>query len=89
MAMGPNIRLLPGSYWDYFDHHIPLTERSLEEILHIEGYQTVVSLPRFLPYTIKGRLPSWPWLVNAYLFCGPVAFRLAGRQFFVVAEKRS
>lgn len=88
LVMGPNVRFLPGAYWDYFDHHIPLTERSLDEVLHLHGFQTVVSLPRFLPYTIKGRLPAWPWLVRAYLAFGRIAFRLAGRQFFVVAQKR-
>ena len=28
VAMGPNVRLLPGAYWDFWDHHLALTERA-------------------------------------------------------------
>src|SRR2546423_14060919 len=31
IAMGPNIKYLPGEYWDFWDHHLPLTETSLSE----------------------------------------------------------
>src|SRR5205085_4031772 len=33
IAMGPNIKFLTGTYWDFWDHHIPLTEASLREAL--------------------------------------------------------
>jgi len=89
MVMGPNIRFLPGAYWDYFDHHIPLTDRSVGEMLHLNGFEVVVNLPRFLPYTIKGRLPTWPWLVRLYLRARWATFPLFGKQFFVLARKRA
>ena len=25
IAIGPNIKLIPGTYWDFWDHYIPLT----------------------------------------------------------------
>src|SRR5487761_1897732 len=28
IAMGPNIRFVGGAYWDFFDHHLALTELS-------------------------------------------------------------
>ena len=28
VAMGPNIRFTGGSYWDFWDHYLPLTEAS-------------------------------------------------------------
>src|SRR5579862_928827 len=31
IALGPNIKYLPGAYWDFFDHYLPLTELSLSE----------------------------------------------------------
>src|SRR6266404_1171544 len=31
VAMGPNIKYLPGSYWDFWYHHLPLTELALKE----------------------------------------------------------
>ena len=33
ICLGPNIRFLNGSYWDFWDHFIPLTDRSMVEIL--------------------------------------------------------
>ncbi|MCU7374976.1 class I SAM-dependent methyltransferase [Paucibacter sp. O1-1] len=35
IVLQPNIRYLPGEYWDFFDHHTPLTERSLVEGLQL------------------------------------------------------
>lgn len=87
MVMGPNIKCVAGDYWDYYDHHIPLTERSIVELLQICGFKIEKSLPRFLPYTFKSRLPTWPWLVRAYLLFGKVTFPLFGKQFFVIGRK--
>ena len=33
IAMGPNIKYVPGAYWDFFDHYVELTELSLAEAL--------------------------------------------------------
>ena len=27
VALGPNVRYLPGAYWDFWDHYVALTER--------------------------------------------------------------
>ena len=61
IAMGPNIKYLPGVYWDFWDHYLPLTGASLSEGLETNGFQVAVCHPRFLPYTmVKGReYPSW------------------------------
>jgi SAM-dependent methyltransferase len=87
IAMGPNIRFLHGEYWDFIDHHIPLTDRSLSEALSTSGFRVVKVIPRFLPYTMSvGRRPP-TWAVRLYLAV-PLLWRLAGKQFLVVAEKR-
>ena len=36
--MGPNIRFVAGEYWDFWDHHLPLTERSLSEACQLRGF---------------------------------------------------
>ena len=87
LIMGPNVKYLPGSYWDYYDHHIALTEKSVGELLHLCGFAVSESLPRFMPYTVKSRLPTWSWLVKLYLRVGAPAFALFGKQFFVVGKK--
>ena len=87
IAMGPNIKYLPGAYWDYYDHHIALTEKSVDELFHLSGLRTIVQLPRFMPYTVKSHLPSWPWLVRLYLRLGRITFPILGKQFLVMSRK--
>ena len=86
IVMGPNIRYLADRYWDFYDHHLPLSHLSLEEGLIQAGYVVDRVIPRFLPYTAKSALPKHPALVSLYLRV-PLAWRIMGRQFLVVARK--
>ncbi len=86
IVLQPNIRFLPGEYWDYFDHHTPLTDRSLGEGIALAGLDIETLVPRFLPYTTKSRLPQAPWLVSLYLRV-PLAWPLLGKQALAVARK--
>jgi SAM-dependent methyltransferase len=86
IAMGPNIKYLPGTYWDFWDHYLPLTDLSLREALENRGFAVEECVPRFLPYTIIGG-PHYPlFFVRAYLLL-PWAWPIFGRQFLVVARK--
>jgi len=86
VIMGPNIRYLPGEYWDFYDHLLPLSHLSLEEGLAMNGFRVTRNIPRFLPYTTRSALPQHPILVSAYLKF-PAAWPLLGKQFLLVAEK--
>lgn len=86
LILGPNLRYLPGKYWDYYDHHLGLTHLSLSEALELRGFVISKCLGKFLPYTTQGALPTHPWLVRLYLRF-PVVWRLLGKQFFVIATK--
>jgi len=86
IAMGPNVRCVPGAYWDFWDHYIALTERSLGEALGNRGFEVECSHARFLPYTMVGKKPSSLWLVRAYLAL-PFVWKIFGQQFLVVARK--
>jgi SAM-dependent methyltransferase len=86
MILGPNLRYLPGAYWDFYDHTLGLTHGSLCEVLVLKGFRIETCIDRFLPYTTRGALPTHPALVRAYLAVPPV-WRLLGKQFFVVAQK--
>jgi hypothetical protein len=59
--MGPNIKHLPGKYWDFLDHHTILTEASLGEALEISGFELQQVTGRFLPYTMVNsrKYPLW------------------------------
>jgi len=88
IVLQPNIRLVGGRYWDFIDHHVPLTERSLVEAGETAGLTTDTVITRFLPFSTKGRLPSSPLLVRLYLAV-PFMWRLLGKQTLYVAQRPS
>lgn len=86
IALGPNIKFLHGQYWDFYDHHVYLTEASLGEALEVEGYEIEAIFDRFLPFTMV-KAPEYPLaFVRAYI-AWPFLWRFFGRQFLVVAGK--
>ena len=87
IVLQPNIRLVGPRYWDFIDHKVALTENSLQEAADLAGLRTVKLIPRFLPYSTKGRLPAHPALVRLYLRFPP-AWRLLGKQTLYVGEAR-
>lgn len=86
IALGPNIKFVPGEYWDFWDHFLCLTEKSLAEAMLNNGFRIIRALPRFLPYSTVDA-PRYPMtLVRLYLRL-PIVWRIFGRQFLVIAEK--
>lgn len=93
IILQPNIRLVGAAYWDYVDHHNPLTEHSLIEGLEVCGFNIVKVIPRFLPYTAKSKLGKAAGGKNTALFTRlylrfPILWRLFGKQSLVVATRR-
>jgi len=86
IVLGPNLRFLPGKYWDFYDHHLGLTHLSLSEALQLKGFNIEICIDRFLPYTTQGALPTLPFLVKTYLKF-PMIWKFLGRQFFIVGHK--
>ena len=85
VLVGPNLRFTGGAYWDFWDHHVPLTERSLAEALELLDFRIEECRPRFLPYSMsQGRNPPLP-LVSVYLHL-PFLWPLVGRQFLLRAQ---
>lgn len=86
VAMGPNIKFVNGAYWDFWDHHLALTEASLAEGMVTHGFQIERCYPKFLPYTIVGG-PEYPlWILKVYLRF-KFLWRIGGKQFLIVARK--
>ncbi len=88
VVLGPNIRLVGGAYWDFIDHRVALTDRSVVEAGEMAGLRAVDVITRFLPYTTRSRLPSHSALVRAYLAFRP-AWMLFGKQTLYVGERPS
>lgn len=86
ICLGPNIKYVPGAYWDFWDHYVPITDASISELLTLKGFSIQSRYDRFLPYTMSaGRTPPL-MLLKLYLRM-PLAWRVLGKQFLVVASK--
>jgi SAM-dependent methyltransferase len=86
VAMGPNIKYVPGAYWDFFDHYVELTELSLSEALTNKDFEIEYRVARFLPYTMSDGRRYPMWMLRLYLGM-PVVWPLFGKQFLVVGRK--
>ena len=86
IAMGPNISVLKGKYWDFWDHHVPLSDQSLCELLQIHDFTIEQSESKFLPYNMV-RVKERPlFMVSLYLRF-PILWKLFGKQFLIIAKK--
>ncbi len=86
ICLGPNIKAVPGAYWDFADHHVILTELSLKEMLELAGFRVDECRARFLPYTAVGKREAPLWMIRLYLKL-PFLWRWFGGQFLVIASK--
>jgi SAM-dependent methyltransferase len=88
ICLGPNIKYVPGAYWDFWDHFIPLTELSLSEVLKLNGFNIETSVGRFLPYSMSTGRTVPLFLVKLYVKL-PVLWPFVGKQFLVLGRKSS
>ena len=86
IALGPNISVLQGRYWDFWDHHVALSDQSLGELLEIHGLSIEKSISKFLPYNMVRVRQKPLFLVSLYLKC-PLLWKFFGKQFLIVAQK--
>ena len=63
----PNWRYAFREYFDDYTHVSIWSHVSLADFLAANGWEVVEVRPRFLPLTVKSRLPVWPPLIGAYL----------------------
>ena len=82
----PNIRYVGSAYWDFLDHQLPLSDKSMIELLELKGFRIIEKKSKFLPYSTKGNLPKIPILVRFYLKLTPLHL-IFGKQSLIVAQK--
>jgi SAM-dependent methyltransferase len=63
----PNYRYAYREYFDDYTHISVFSHISLTDFLGANGFEVLEISPRFLPLTVKSRLPVSPWLIRAYL----------------------
>lgn len=81
----PNYRYAYREYFDDYTHVSIYSHVSLADFLTANGYEVLEVRPRFLPLTVKSRLPVSPALIGLYL-ASP--FKPMGKQMLLVARPR-
>ena len=87
LVIQPNFKYSYKEYYDFIDHQLPITHLSLQELLQTIGFKIDLTIPRFLPFSTKGR-PASPLLLKVYLKL-PFLWLFLGGQMFVKASKPS
>jgi len=80
----PNYRYAYKEYFDDYTHISVYSHVSMIDLLESMGYLIEVIEPRFLPLTVKSRLPINPLIIWVYL---QLPFRPMGKQMLIIARK--
>ena len=88
IIMGPNYKYCLKEYFDFADHVVPVTHISVQEHLIATRFKLEKVYSKFIPYSFKSRLPANPIITKIYLRL-PFVWKFFGKQFLVVATKRS
>lgn len=81
----PNYRFAYREYFDDYTHIAVYSHVSMTDFLTSNGYEVVATIPRFLPLSVKSRLPVSPMLIAAYL-ASPI--KPMGKQMLIRARVR-
>lgn len=81
----PNYRYAYREYFDDFDHKSVYSHISMADFLSANGWEVFLVEPRFMPLSVKGRLPVHPILIRAWL-ASPI--KPMGKQMLIRARPR-
>ena len=82
----PNYRYAYREYFDDYTHSTVYSHVSICDFLASNDYEVIEARSRFLPLTIKSRLPVSPLLIHCYL-ASP--FKPMGKQMLIRAKPRT
>jgi SAM-dependent methyltransferase len=81
----PNYRYAYREYFDDYTHVSVYSHISLADFLTAHGWEVIDVRPRFLPLTVKSRLPVWSPLIALYL---ALPIKPMGKQMLLRARPR-
>jgi SAM-dependent methyltransferase len=79
----PNYYYAYREYYDDYTHRAVYSHTSLCDFLQANGYLVIECKPRFLPLTVKSRIPISAALIRLYL---QSPWKVAGKQMFIRAR---
>jgi SAM-dependent methyltransferase len=82
----PNWRYATREYFDDYTHVSVWSHVSLADFMEANGWEVLEIRPRFLPLTVKSRLPVHPLLIRAWLIS---PFKPIGKQMLLKARPRT
>ncbi len=85
IVMQPNFKYMYESYFDDYTHKSIFTHISLQDLLKSKGFYPVKIYPRFLPSSLKSKLPKLKFLVWLYLRSPIKPF--AGQMLLILKKK--
>lgn len=84
LLIQPNYRYCSSEYFDDYTHRTVFSHLSLTDLVASVGFRVDEVVARFMPLTLKSRLPQWPWIVALYL---RLPYRPLAKQMLVVASR--
>ena len=85
VILQPNYRYAYREYFDDYTHIAVYSHVSLCDFLAARDFDVICVAPKFMPLTVKSRVPVSPWLIRAYL-ASPI--KPLGKQMLVRARPR-
>jgi len=79
----PNFRLNPNRYFDDYTHVSIWSDVSLKDFLNSHGFKVIRVLPKFLPLSLKSKMPVSRRLIWLYL---KLPFKYKAGQMLLIAE---
>ncbi len=85
IVIQPNFRYSYRDYFDDYTHVMIYTDRSLADVIAAAGLEPCLVMPRFIPFSMKSRLPVMAPLIWLYLRS---PFKPFAGQMLIVARKK-
>lgn len=85
ILMQPNYRYAYREYFDDYTHKKVFTHISLRDFFEANGFEAISIYPRFLPFSLKSKLPKSYLLTKLYLYS---FFKPMAKQMLLVFRKR-
>jgi SAM-dependent methyltransferase len=84
VVIQPNYRYCSSEYFDDYTHILAFSHHSLRDFFVAEGLRPIVEVPRYLPFSMKTRVPKSRRLVSWYL---RLPLRPFAKQMLIAWEK--
>lgn len=86
ILVGPNFQYSYKNYYDDYTHKTAYSHVSLADAMYEYGFTPIKIMPKFLPLTLKSRLPKSYYLTKFYLY-SPI--KPMGKQMLLILGKNN